>query len=154
MGNAARKMELEITSERFQRTAIILPKEDEASRLKKFGFVMGLVCAIFGALGLWRHTRFGVPLTVISCLFTFAAIIRPTALAPVEKGWMAFGERMSRVMTFLLLTLAYFIVITPMGFLVRLLGKDLLHLKLDPKLKSYWEPVEENGPSTRPFKPY
>jgi hypothetical protein len=45
-------------------------------------------------------------------------------------------------------------VLTPFGLLLRLMGKDLLDLRVDPDRESYWIPAEPDGPATRPYKPY
>jgi len=67
---------------------------------------------------------------------------------------MAIARVLQTVMTALILTLTFFLVMTPIGLLVRLTGKDLLGLKGDPEIESYWVPVEHDGPASRPDKPY
>ena len=67
---------------------------------------------------------------------------------------MAFARVLGVVMTTVILTLTYFLAITPMGLLVRALGKDLLGMRGDPTVESYWVPVEPDGPASRPDKPY
>ena len=115
---------------------------------------MALVIVSIAAVMCWKgntHWRYAA---VIGSLFGMLGLTVPFALAPIEKVWMAFGEKMSVVMTFVLLTLTYFLVMSPLGLLIRLLGKDLLSIKIDRSAKSYWVPVEKDGPGSRHYLPY
>jgi hypothetical protein len=68
---------------------------------------------------------------------------------------MKFAELIGAVMTRVILVVAYYLVITPIGLLLRLLGKDLLDIgTAGGDRDSYWRRVEEDGPATRPDKPY
>jgi hypothetical protein len=67
---------------------------------------------------------------------------------------MKIARALGVVMTTIILTLTFFLVMTPMGLLLRLMGKDLLGMRGDPAIASYWTPVEEDGPCSRPDKPY
>ena len=58
------------------------------------------------------------------------------------------------VVTYVVLTLAFYAIMTPMGLLMRLLDKDLLATRFPSDEPSYWVPVEIDGPATRPDKPY
>ena len=126
----------------------------EKKRLREFGVVMGLVLSLISAFLLYRERSASIWVLLATLYFTGSAWIAPTTLRRVEKGWLWFGERMSVVMTFLLLTLTYYLVMTPIGLLLRVMKKDILDLKLDKGAKTYWKKVEENGPHTRPFLPY
>lgn len=122
--------------------------------LRKFGFVMFVPLAGLGALFLWRERVAGPWVLGIAAAFALAAFVVPRALAPVERIWMRFAHVLGTVMTTVILTLTYFLVMTPMGVVMRLAGKDLLAMKFDPEAESYWIPVEEDGPASRPDKPY
>ena len=106
------------------------------------------------ALMLWREKPGAEWFLGFAIGFFVLAIIFPQGLAPIEKGWMAFARVLSIVMTFVILTTTYYIVITPVALLLKLLGKDILDKKFDPEKKSYWIPIETDGPATRPEKPY
>jgi hypothetical protein len=126
----------------------------EKKRLREFGVVMGLVISLISAYLLYRERTASVWFLLATLYFVGSAWFAPTTLRRVEKGWLWFGERMSVVMTFLLLTLTYYLVMTPIALLLRVMKKDILDLKLDKSAKTYWKKVEENGPHTRPFSPY
>ena len=68
---------------------------------------------------------------VLALVFFLLALIRPTLLAGIYTVWMAFGSVMSRVNSFLILGLVFFMMVTPLGLLLRLFGNDPLQLKPD-----------------------
>jgi hypothetical protein len=122
--------------------------------LRKFGLVMTGAFSVLGGLLVWRGRSAGPYVLSLAGFFLIAGLLFPRLLGPIERAWMAFGRRMSVVMTFVVLTLSFYLVITPFGLLLRLLGKELLDLKFNSGLKSYWVPVEPDGPSSRPDRPY
>jgi len=106
--------------------------------LRKFGLMVGGVFAALGLLFLWRHKAHypyflwpGVVLTV------FGAIL-PRSLKWAYVAWMSVAFMLGFVMAHVILTLLFFLMITPIGLIARLFGKDFLSLKLDPKAATYW----------------
>ena len=122
--------------------------------LRKFGLVMAAPLTLIGGVLLWRGRTAGMILLGLAGLFLLLAGVAPRALAPVERYWMAFAERLGAVMTRVILTLTFYLVITPIGLLLRVMGKDLLHLRDDRDRESFWEPAEPGGPAERPERPY
>jgi len=114
---------------------------------------MAAACAVVTALLWWRGKPAGLYLGAAAGLFFVLGIALPRALAPVEWVWMKFAHYLGIVMTFVLVTLTFFLVITPVGLFIRL-GKDSLGLKFDRRAATYWAPVEKDGPTSRPDKPY
>jgi len=106
--------------------------------LRKFGLTVG---GVFCALGLWfllRHKPFywhvlspGVPLVVLGTVL-------PRSLKWLYVGWMSLAMVLGVIVSTILLTLLFFLVVTPIGLLARLVGKDFLHRKLQPHAVSYW----------------
>ena len=129
-------------------------KRKSNQELRKFGIVMAIPLTIIAALLFWKGRPAAPYFLGLAVLFLSSGMIAPRILAPVERIWMAFAGVLSVVMTFVILTLTYYIVITPMGLLLRLFGKDLLQLKFHADQKSYWIEVEPDGPCSRPDKPY
>jgi hypothetical protein len=64
--------------------------------------------------------------------------IYPKCLRVVYLGWMSLALVLGLVVSTVLLTLFFYVVITPMGLVARLAGKDFLRLKLNPSESSYW----------------
>ena len=122
--------------------------------LRKFGIVMAAACGLLGGI-LWWHARGAWPyLAGAAGAFLFLAGIAPRVLAPVERVWMAMAEVLSAVMTQVVLTLSFILVVTPVGVIRRLVTKDPLGLRFDRSRGTYWVPVEPDGPGSRPDKPY
>jgi O-antigen/teichoic acid export membrane protein len=107
--------------------------------LREFGLLMAAVIGVlFGLFFPWLFDH-GWPSWpwIISVAFALPALVVPTALRPVYRGWMRFGLFMSRIMTPLVLGIVFFLVFTPVALGLKLLGKDAMRRKLDPQADSY-----------------
>jgi hypothetical protein len=106
--------------------------------LRKFGLMVGGVFALLGLLFLLRHkAHYPYFLWPGVVLVAFGAIY-PSALKYVYIGWMALAFVLGFVMAHVILTVFFFLVITPIGLLAQLFGKDFLGLKLDKRATTYW----------------
>ena len=74
---------------------------------------------------------------LISLLFLFLGIINSKILTPLKIRCLKLSEFLGKVIAPIVMGLIYFMIITPIGFLIRLFGKDLLSIKYN-KNKSYW----------------
>lgn len=120
--------------------------------LRKFGLMVGGVFAVLGLLFLWRDKAF-YPyfLWPGAGLVLFGAIL-PRALKWVYLAWMSVAFVLGFVMAHVILTLLFLLVITPMGLVARLVGKDFLSLKLDRTAKTYWLPREQKARSPADYE--
>jgi hypothetical protein len=110
----------------------------DARSLRKFGLTVGGVLA---ALGVWfwlRHKPAFPYLLVPGALLMVFGTIAPRALKAIYLGWMALAFAMGFVVSHVLLTAFFYLVITPVGWLARLRGKDFLSLKLNRPAQTYW----------------
>lgn len=128
--------------ESFQR------EEDvKSSSNRTFGLVFFVVFAI---VSVWP-VLFGNPLrwwtAPIAAVFLAVALIVPAWLAPLNRLWTKLGLLMHKVVNPVIMGLLFFVAITPMALVLRLLGKDLLRLKRDPQAASYWIERTPPGPS-------
>ena len=115
---------------------------------------MTIPLVIIAALLFWKERAAAPYVAGIAAFFVLGGLAAPIILAPIEWAWMAFANVLSIVMTYLILTLTFFFVITPMGLVLRLIRKDLLDLKWKDERESFWSEIEVDGPSTRIDKPY
>jgi len=127
--------------------------------LRKFGLVMAGAFAALGAFLWWRGDFAFWPIISlffwgIGGVFLLVALLAPIVLSPLEWVWMKLAHVMGFVMTRVLLSLVYFVAVTPIGLVFRILRKDLLQRKFDANAESYWINAEDDGPWTRPDKPY
>jgi hypothetical protein len=106
--------------------------------LRKFGLTLGVFFALLAGYFRWRHGGAGTPaLATVSGFFLFFGLLAPSALKPVQKAWMTMALAMGWVMTRVLLSLLYFVAVTPIGLIMRRTGHDLLGTK--KKAESYWQ---------------
>lgn len=107
--------------------------------LRDFGLVTGGITVIlFGLLLPWLlELNFPVWPWAIAVALWSCALIYPRLLSYVYRGWMAIGSVLGWVNTRIILGLVFYVVIMPIGLLMRLFGKDQLALKLSDKEKSY-----------------
>ena len=113
--------------------------------LRRFGLTVGIVLLAIASLLYWNgkenYTAFGIFggfLVVVSMLF-------PIILRPLNKIWMTLAILMGWIMTRVILIVIFFIVLTPLGLIARLIGKDFLDLKIDKEKNSYWEVRDKKG---------
>ena len=112
--------------------------------LREFGIVTGgIVAALFGLLFPWLLER-ELPLWpwIFFGVFAFWGITLPATLRPVYRTWMRFGMLMSRVTTPLLMGAVFFLFVTPLGVVRRILGKDALQRDFDQS-ESYRVPSQK-----------
>jgi hypothetical protein len=124
------------------------------SELRKFGITIAAGFAVFGGIFLWRDIGAWPYLFIVSGLFLTTGLVAPKILAPVEYVWMKVAHAIGVVVTYILLTMTYYLVITPTGLLMRLFGKDPMNRKFEPDKRSYWNEVDREEAESRPDKPY
>jgi len=131
--------------------------EKSPKELKKFGLTMALICFLFSLVGIWKNgtlTGLSLALCVCTLIFIALALVAPVKLKAFERFWMALAEKINKVITPIILTIAFYVLITPLGLLLKLMGKDILALKIDKSRTTYWEEVDQAGSASRPYTPY
>jgi hypothetical protein len=123
--------------------------------IRKFGIVALVFFGSLCAIGIWKQKL------ILMCLFGFLAflgtcfILFPSKTGPLYLGWMKFAHFMGRVVTGLMLTVAYILVITPAAWLKRLFGGRPLPVKPDTGASTYWVERQETAqPKERFLKRY
>ncbi len=107
--------------------------------LRRFAFTIGAVLVSLGSFMLWRHRTAGGPLLFLALLLLAAAIAAPGSLRFVYRPWMMLALLLGSIASRIILTLAFFLVVTPIGLLQRLFGKRGLELDLRPGQTTYWK---------------
>lgn len=110
--------------------ALAIPARLTRKEGRRFAFTLGAVFLLFGAIA-WYRDHFIVPVLFGSiCVLLFVAgALAPTRLGPIQRGWMRFGEAIGRFMTPITMGIVYYLVITPMGAVMRAIGKNPLYPK-------------------------
>ena len=108
------------------------------AQLRSFGLIVG---GVFLLIALWPAVVRGGNVRIwpaaAAGLLVVPALIAPTLLRPVYTIWMAFGEFMGRINSKIILGLVFYLVVTPIGLLRRLLGKDPMRRRFDANALSY-----------------
>ena len=107
-------------------------------QLRQFGIALAIVLAFWGTLCLWRQKDYCPYLFTLSALFLVLGSITPILLKPVQKTWMSLAALVGWLITRIILLLLFYLIVTPIGVLRRMLRKRFLELKLDKDLSSYW----------------
>ena len=105
---------------------------------RSFGLLFFIV---FLGIGLWplkNGQEINIYLIMISLFFLTLGLINSKILSPLNMVWIKFGEILGIVIAPIIMALVYFIVLTPISLIVRMLGKDLLGLKFFEKQDTYW----------------
>ena len=105
--------------------------------LKSFGIIFGIIFFIIAAYLFSKNNEIYTISIYSGLFFAIIALIIPSFLKPIYIVWMVFGLLLGWLMTRIILGLLFYIIITPIAILVKILGKDFLDLKNVNK-NSYW----------------
>ena len=110
---------------------------DKISSNRSFGILFSIVFAI---ISFWPIIS-GDPLRLwsipISVIFLVLGLLNSKLLNPLNIVWVKFGELLGRIIAPIVMAIIYFIIVTPIGLFMRLIGKDLLNIKFS-KANTYW----------------
>ena len=110
---------------------------------RSFGIVFFIVFLIISLWPLLNNDQIRYWALFVSILFLLLGIINSKVLTPLNKIWFKFGILLGKIVSPLVLAIIFFLVVTPTGLIMRMLGKDLLNLKKN-KNKTYWIKKENN----------
>ena len=113
---------------------------------RSFGIVFFIVFLLIALYPLTYGGEIRIWSLIISLIFLILGLLNSKILAPLNKIWFKFGILLGKIVSPLIMGIIFFLVVTPIGFIMRLLGKDLLNLKYNKK-KSYW--IEKSGPKSK-----
>ena len=105
---------------------------------RSFGIVFFLVFLIISLWPLLNENALRVWSIIVAMIFLILGLINSNFLTPLNKLWFKFGKLLGSVVAPIVMGVIFFLVITPTGFIMKLLGKDLLNKKYNNKVKSYW----------------
>lgn len=116
----------------------MMNNSNASEELRTFAFTLSCALGFLGGVVLWRKGETGFLLWIIGILIFSVGLLKPRLLGPIHRGWMGMSFVMGFFMTHLILVLMYYLVFTPMAFVMRTLARDPLRLKHDRNAKSYW----------------
>ena len=105
-----------------------IPARLTAAQGRKFGLTVGLAfLALAALLHFWRHRETAAAVMgAVGALLVLAALAMPTRLGPLERAWMGLAKAISKVTTPVFMAIVFFAVVTPIGFLMRIMGRRAL----------------------------
>tara|TARA_S200000501_G_scaffold114548_1_gene107629 strand:- start:410 stop:793 length:384 start_codon:yes stop_codon:yes gene_type:complete len=112
-------------------------KNIKTSSNKSFGIVFFIVFTIISLFPLVNKEDIRIWSLVIALIFLILTLFNSKALTPMNKLWTRFGFFLGNFISPFVMGVIFFFVVTPIGLLMRLFGKDVLNLKIN-KSNTYW----------------
>ena len=113
---------------------------------KSFGIVFFIVFLLIAIYPLINNGELRIWSLVVAIIFFILGLVNSKVLTPLNKLWFKFGLLLGKMVSPLIMGFIFFFVVTPIAFIMRIIGKDLLNLKFNNK-KSYW--IEKTGPKSK-----
>jgi hypothetical protein len=112
-------------------------KNKKKNPARNFGILFFIVFFLYGAWPIINSNELKIWSLLIGILFLIFGLFFPKVLLPLNNIWIKFGELLGKIISPLVMGIVFFVFITPMAFIIRLFGKDLLNMKFNSK-SSYW----------------
>ena len=119
--------------------------KSSAKEWRRFGWTVGLVFCLIGAWCFWRHKAAGPVLSTAGVFLIALGLAWPRGLKEIYIAWMSLAVVLGFIVSTILLTVFFYGVVTPVGIVARLSGKDFLNRKLDPAAPTYWIRRTDSG---------
>lgn len=108
------------------------------SQLRQFGIAVGIALGLLGLLLFLRQKEYYPYFLILSFVFLLLGLAMPFFLKPLQKIWMSLAILIGWFVTRIILIILFYVVVTPIGILARLWGKDFLDIKFDKNMDGYW----------------
>jgi hypothetical protein len=113
-------------------------KEDKKA-LQNFGLTIGAVLLLIGIILYFTGKTSFIYFAGSGILLVLLGVTFPAALKPLNKIWMTLALILGWFMSRVILIILFYLIITPMAFFLKIIGKDFLKLRTDKNIESYWE---------------
>mgnify|MGYP001206293966 CR=1 FL=1 len=113
---------------------------------KSFGIVFFIVFLLISFYPLINNESIRLWSLIVSLIFLVLGVLNSNLLSPLNKLWFKFGILLGKIISPIIMAIIFFLVVTPIGLIMRLLGKDVLNLKYKD-YQSYW--IEKTGPKSK-----
>ena len=110
----------------------------DKSDWRKFGITIGIILTVMGFYLLWKGNNSYEYAFPLAAAFFLLGLVIPFALKPVYKAWMVMSIIMGFIMTKVVMVVIFYMIVTPVGFVASIIGKNFLDMKIDKEAKSYW----------------
>ena len=113
---------------------------------RSFGIVFFVVFLLIALYPVINNEEIRVWSLIVSLLFLVLGLLNSKILNPLNQIWFKFGVLLGRIISPFIMAIIFFFVVTPIGLIMRTLGKDILNLRYNTK-KTYW--IEKTGPKSK-----
>ena len=113
---------------------------------RSFGVVFFIVFLLIALYPVINNEEIRVWSLIVSLIFLVLGLLNSKILNPLNQIWFKFGVLLGRIISPLIMVIIFFFVVTPIGLIMRTLGKDILNLRYNTK-KTYW--IEKTGPKSK-----
>ena len=120
--------------------------EVKLSSNRSFGVVFFIVFLLIGLYPILKGNDLRIWSLIISFIFLSLGLINSRILKPLNRLWFKFGLLLGKFISPIIMGIIFFIVVTPIGIIMRLFKKDLLNLKFNKK-ETYW--IDKKGPKSK-----
>lgn len=105
---------------------------------RNFGLIFAVVFLLLGLFPVIAGAGVRWWSVMLAAVFLVVALVRPSLLAKLNTGWFKLGLALGAIVSPVVLFVVFCLTIIPLGVVMRLLGKDLLNLKINKNAESYW----------------
>ena len=121
--------------------------DTSSKEIRKFGLVIAIALGVIGSFVYVKFGNFDVVgwLWGIGLLFLILGFILPSVLRPIYKIWMLLAFFIGGIVSRVILTVLFYVVLTPTGLVLRLFGKDVLDQRFEKDRESYWIKKDLSG---------
>ena len=105
---------------------------------RSFGILFFIVFSIISIWPILSGNELRLWSFIVAIIFLIMGITKSRFLTPFNRAWIKFGELLGVIISPLIMGLVYFLVVLPIGIFMRVLGKDLLSLKFNKNIETYW----------------
>ena len=112
--------------------------KNKKSNNRSFGILFFIVFLILGLYPTLKGNSPNIYLISISIPFIILGIINSKILTPLNNAWIKVGEILGIIIAPIVMAIIYFFILTPISLIVRIFGKDLLSIKFDKQVNTYW----------------
>ena len=112
--------------------------KSEKSDFRNFGITVGIILLIISGFLFWKEKESFQILLFFGITLFLLGIAIPFILKPIYWVWMIFATILGWIMTRVILSLLFYIILTPIGLILRFFGKQFLELRWEKSKESYW----------------